>query len=109
MGSYRAHQKTKRILMTNLYGAETLSKALSIIDFLKNRDLYFFLKNTRSLWISRLLIELQSSSKNKNNPQNLFIWGGDTFQSSIYHTFPLKPGCVKKNMLNKDANNTLNF
>merc|ERR1711954_363935 len=53
-------------------------------------------KNTPSLWISRLLIELRSSSKNKNNPQNLLIWGGDTFQSSIYHSFPLKPGCVNK-------------
>merc|ERR1712240_125996 len=82
-------------LMAQLYGAETLSKALSIIDFLENRVLYFFL-NTPSLWISRLLIELRSSSKNKNNPQNLLTWGGDTFQSSIYHNFPLKPGCVNK-------------
>merc|ERR1712240_771274 len=53
-------------------------------------------KNTPSLWISRLLIELRSSSKNKNNPQNLLIWGEDTFQRSIYHSFPLKPGCVNK-------------
>ena len=59
-------------------------------------DFVFFSLNTLSLWISRLLNELQSSSKNKNNPQNLLIWGGDTFQSSIYHSFPLKPGCVNK-------------
>merc|ERR1711989_311972 len=88
-------KKNKRILMTKLYGAETLSKALSIIDFLQNRVLYFFL-NTPSLWISRLLIELQSSSRNKNNPHSLLIWAGDTFQSSIYHNFALKPGLVNK-------------
>merc|ERR1711872_545318 len=82
-------------------GAEILSKALSIIDFLL-KPFFFFLKpfffflNTPSLWTSRLLIELQSSSKNKNNPHSLLIWGGDIFRSSIYHSFPLKPGCVNK-------------
>merc|ERR1711872_1106799 len=70
---------------------------------------FVFFLNTPSLWMSRLLIELQSSSKNKNNPQNLFIWGEDTFQGSIYHSFPFKLGCVNKICLNKDANNTLNF
>ena len=47
-------------------------------------------------FISQLLIELQSSSKNQKNPHSQFIWGGNTFQSSIYHSFPLKPGCVNK-------------
>ena len=47
------------------------------------------------MWISRLLIELQSSSKNQKNPHSKLIWGRNTFQSSIYHRFPLKPDCVK--------------
>ena len=38
--------------MANLYGAETLSKALYIIDFLWNRVLYFFLKYSLPLDIS---------------------------------------------------------
>merc|ERR1711954_390295 len=45
-------------------------------------------------WISRLLIELQSSPKNQKNPHDQLIWGGNTFQSSIYHRFSLKPGFV---------------
>ena len=57
-----------------------------------NLFIFFFIWE----WISRLLIELQSPSKNENNPHSLIIWGGDTFQSSIYHSFALKPGCVNK-------------
>merc|ERR1712240_525947 len=49
-----------------------------------------------NMWISRLLIELQSSPKNQKNPHDQLIWGGNTFQCSIYHSFPLKPGCVNK-------------
>merc|ERR1711915_1110151 len=45
-------------------------------------------------WISRLLIELQSSPKNQKNPHDQLIWGGNTFQSSIYHRFSLKPSFV---------------
>ena len=48
-----------------------------------------------NMWISRLLIELQSSSKKQKNPHSQLIWGEITFQSSIYDRFPLKPGCVK--------------
>ena len=51
-----------------------------------------------SIWelVSRLLIELQSSSKNQKNPHDQLSGVGDTFQSSNYHSFPLKPGRVKK-------------
>ena len=48
-------------------------------------------------WLSQLLIELQNSSKNQNNPHGQLIWGGDTFQSSNYHSFPLKSDYVKIN------------
>ena len=48
-----------------------------------------------SLSLSQLLIELQSSSKKQKNPYGQIMGGGDTFQSSSYHTFPLKPVCVK--------------
>merc|ERR1712240_444963 len=47
-----------------------------------------------NMWISRLLIELQSSPKNQKNPHDQLIWGGNTFQNSIYHRFSLKPGFV---------------
>ena len=46
-------------------------------------------------WVSRLLIELQSSSKNQNNPHDQLNGGLDTFQSSQYHSFPLKPVRIK--------------
>ena len=45
--------------------------------------------------LSQLLIELESSSKNQKNPHGQLIWGGDTFQTSSYHSFSLKPGRVK--------------
>ena len=45
--------------------------------------------------VSRLLIELQSSSKNQKNPHDQLSGVGDTFQSSSYHSFPLKPGRIK--------------
>ena len=51
------------------------------------------------IWLSRLLIELQSSSKNQKNPHGPLIGGGIKFQSSIYHSFPLKPVCVKNKPL----------
>ena len=61
--------------------------------------LKFILKNIffRGIWelVSRLLIELQSSSKNQKNPHDQLSGVGDTFQSSSYHSFPLKPGRVK--------------
>ena len=47
-----------------------------------------------NMWISWLLIELQSSPKKQKNPHDHLIWGGNTFQSSIYHRFSLKPGFV---------------
>ena len=31
----------------------------------------------------------------KYNPHGQLIWGGNTFQTSIYHGFPLTSGCVK--------------
>ena len=46
-------------------------------------------------WVSRLLIELQSSSKNQKNPYGELMGGIDTFQSSSYNSFSLKPGRVK--------------
>ena len=46
-------------------------------------------------FVSQLLIELESSSKNQKNPHGQLVWGGITFQSSIYDSFPLKPGCVE--------------
>ena len=51
------------------------------------------------IWITRLLIELQSSSKKQKNPHGLLIGGGIKFQSSIYHSFPLKPDRVKNTPL----------
>merc|ERR1711954_289704 len=77
-----------------IWGGNTFQSSTYLRFSLKPGFVFFL--NTPSLWISRLLIELQSSSKNKNNPQNLLIWGGDTFQSSIYHSFPLKLGCVNR-------------
>ena len=66
-----------------------------LVFFLK-----FILKNIffRGIWelVSRLLIELQSSSKNQKNPYDQLSGVGDTFQSSSYHSFPLKPGRIKK-------------
>ena len=53
----------------------------------------------KMMWLSRLQIELQSSSKNQKNPHTQLIWGGINFQTSIYHSFPLKPGCVKNTPL----------
>merc|ERR1711872_994901 len=44
-----------------------------------------------NMWISRLLIELQSSPKKQKNPHDQLIWGGNTVQSSIYQRFSLKP------------------
>ena len=76
-----------------LWGENTFKSSIYHRFSLKPGFVFFFL-NTPSLWISQLLIELRSSSKNKNNPQNLLIWGGDTFQSSIYHSSPLELGCV---------------
>ena len=57
------------------------------------KKIFFF----SSIWelVSRLLIELQSSSKNQKNPHDQLSGVGDTFQSSTYHSFPLKPGRVK--------------
>ena len=52
-------------------------------------------KNTPSLWISQLLIKLQSSSKKQKNPHGQLIWDRNTFQTSIYYSFPLKPGFIK--------------
>ena len=49
-----------------------------------------------SQYLSWLLIELQSSSKNQKNPHDQLSGVGDTFQSSKYHRFPLKCGRVKK-------------
>ena len=34
--------------------------------------------------------------KRQKNPHDQYIWDGDTFQSSSYHSFSLKPGRVKK-------------
>ena len=50
-------------------------------DILKKQDLYIFFKTPPSLWISRLLIELQSSSKKQKNPYGQLIWGRITFQT----------------------------
>merc|ERR1712240_694863 len=47
-----------------------------------------------NMWISLLLIELQSSPKHQKNPHDQLIWGVNTFQSFIYHRFSLKPGFV---------------
>ena len=47
-------------------------------------------------FVSQLLTELESSSKNEKNPHGQLIRGGDPFQSFIYHSFPLNPGCVKR-------------
>ena len=47
-----------------------------------------------NMWISWLLFELQSWSKNKRILMIKLIWGGNTFKSSIYHRFYLKPGFV---------------
>ena len=47
-----------------------------------------------NMWIYRLLIELQSSSKNQKNPHSQLIWGRFNFQRSIYHNFLLKLGLV---------------
>ena len=33
--------------------------------------------------------------KKQKNPHGQLIWGGDTFQTSSYHSFSLKPGRVK--------------
>merc|ERR1712240_842377 len=78
-----------------IWGGDTFQSSIYHRFSLKPFFFFFFL-NTPSLWTSRLLIELQSSSKSKNNPHSLLIWGGDTFQSSIYHSFALKLGCVNK-------------
>merc|ERR1711872_711080 len=78
-----------------IWGGNTFQNSIYHRFSLKPGFVFFFL-NIPSLWISRLLIELQSSLKNKNNPHSLLIWGGDTFQSSIYHNFALKPDCVNK-------------
>ena len=34
-------------------------------------------------------------TKKKKNPHTQLLWGGINFQTSIYHSFPLKPGCIK--------------
>ena len=57
----------------------------------------FFFLNTPSLRISRLLIELQRSSKKQKNPHGQLIWNRNTFQTSIYYSFPLKLGCIEIN------------
>ena len=64
-------------------------------DILKKTGFIYFFKTPPSLWISRLLIELQSSSKKQKNPHEQYIWGRTFFKISIYHRFALKPGCVK--------------
>ena len=48
-----------------------------------------------NIWISQLLIEVKNSSqKQKKNPHDQLMWGGITFQSSIYHSFHLKWDCI---------------
>ena len=102
---FRAHflhykKNTKRLTMDKFTGVTKLQWPVMSLNF----KLYIWirtgiigdLKIPPSLWISRLLVELQSSSKNKKNPHGLLIGGGIKFQSSIYHSFPLKPGCIKK-------------
>ena len=65
-------------------------------DILKKQGLSFF-QIPPSLWLSRLLIELQSSSKNQKNPHGQLIWDGNAFHTSIYHSVPLNPGYIKNN------------
>ena len=48
-----------------------------------------------NVWISQPLIQVKNSSQKQKNPHDQPMWGGITFQSSIYDRFPLKPGCVK--------------
>ena len=57
-------------------------KAKIVKCFFGNKTLNFL-----DHFVSQLLIELESS--NQKNPHSQFIWGGDTFQSSIYHSFAL--------------------
>ena len=66
-----------------------------LVNLLKN---YLFCRFSgfANQTLSQLLIELESSSKNQKNPHGQLIWGGDTFQTSSYHSFSLKPGRVKK-------------
>merc|ERR1712240_79784 len=66
------------------------------VSFFFNGYLKILSLNFMDDFVPQLLIELESSSKNQKNPHGQLIWGGNTFQSSIYHSFPLKPGCVNK-------------
>ena len=50
----------------------------------------YYLLNFLDHFVSQLLIELESSSKKQKNPHSQLVWGGDTLQSSIYHSFHLK-------------------
>ena len=45
--------------------------------------------------------------KKQKNPHGQLIWDRNTFQTSIYHSFSLKSGCIK--MLNINANEMLKF
>ena len=65
-----------------------------LVNLLKNY-LFCHFSGFANQTLSQLLIELESSSKNQKNPHGLLIWGGDTFQTSSYHSFSLKPGRVK--------------
>ena len=64
-------------------------------DFIKKLSFLSFFQDLCEL-LYQLLIELERSSKNQKNPHGLLIWGGDTFHTSSYHSFSLKPGRVKK-------------
>ena len=44
--------------------------------------------------ISELLIELQDHKKKLKNPLSQFLLGGNTFQISNYHRYPLKLGRI---------------
>ena len=87
--SCRAHQTTKRILMTNIYGRTASQSSIFHRFPLKSGCM-----KIPPLLLSLLVIELQSSLKNLNHPNDQLIRDRISFQSSIYHIYPLFQGCI---------------
>ena len=91
--SYRALQKTKRILMAYLQGRNQVPKLyLSQFSFKTGSRKKIHPTLVKIQQLPQFLSELQSSYK--MNPHAQLIWGRINFQSSIYYSFPLKPGCI---------------
>ena len=58
----------------------------------KNLEMIF--KKTGFIYFLNTLLPMYISTELIKNSHGQLLWGGITLQMSIYHSFPLKPGCI---------------